>query len=180
MAFQSVSRLLGPFRLFHLSSRGLSKSCVDAQRAGVGPIPCRRGGKRSALDMAADCKDKDFIAWLRAQGATAGEGPMADRRLADWQSKGWEGDLRFREFGSAGRSLKDRSDTATGYAGSHAPPATNYSSAAAATGYSSDAWQQWSSQNWDRSAASSSAASSSDRWVWQEDERWEASRAHSL
>jgi hypothetical protein len=129
---------------------------------------------RSALDLALDIKNPELIAWLRAQGGTSGEGPMGERHLASWHAKGWEGELVFRPQGSMNRSLKSSPPTTTGWAGSLKPTeATSHSSAAKASGWSAPEWEQWKSQNWDRStasgsAAASSAAPSSGRWVWQE------------
>ena len=49
----------------------------------------RRGGLRSALDMAMDCASGELVSWLRADGAEPGEGSMAAKIQEDWQAQGW-------------------------------------------------------------------------------------------
>ena len=141
-----------------------SKSCVLAQRAGIGPVDCRRGGLRSAVDVAMDSTTggrSELVEWLRAHGGdTAGEGSMRDQRLKSWQARGWIGDqIANRDpEGNSTRTLANwyqhgstEPPTTSGYKGNRAP--------AAATSQSSpsESWDAWWSQNWDAAASSGSA-----------------------
>ena len=151
-----------------------SKSCVLAQRAGIGPVDCRRGGLRSALDIAMDSTPSghsELVEWLRAQGGvTAGEGSMRDQRLKSWQERGWIGDhIANRDpEGNSTRTLANwdqhgskEPPTTSGYLGNHPPAAATSQSSPAEPGgqsWSDDA--RW-SQNWGAAAPSGSGATSS-------------------
>ena len=165
-----------------------SKSCVLAQRAGIGPLPCRRGGLRSALDVALDSKNYALVTWLRAQGGVEASGSMRGRLLQKWQDSGWIGNtIANRPDASYKRSLakwdqhgSQTAPTSTGYKGSGPPAAATSQSSPAEPGgqsWSDDAW--W-SQNRGAAAPSGSGATSStapwrqgkwEDWSWQQGKR---------
>ena len=62
-----------------------------AHRAGIGAIETRRGGLRSAVDMAEDAKQPVLAAWLCARVGTNADGSMGGRLLKTWQAEGWKG-----------------------------------------------------------------------------------------
>ena len=158
-----------------------SKSCVLAQRAGIGPVDCRRGGLRSALDIAMDSTTSghsELVEWLRAQGGvTAGEGTMREQRLRSWQESGWIGThIANRDpDGNPKRTLNNwdqhgsnEPPTTSGYKGNHRPAAAT-SQSSPAQSWSADAW--W-SQNWSAAAPSGSGATSSTA-PWRQGQWWD-------